>query len=410
MKVGIETIAFHAPRHYIELAELADARCVDPDKFTKGLGQVRMAVATPVEDTVTLAVNAAIKALDNFDIDYKDIGTLVVGTESGVDHSKPVAVYVHEALGLRSNCHTYETKHACFGAMAAVVSANDWIACGRADGSKALVIASDIARYPIGDPGEPTQGAGAVAMVISDNPNLLHFDSEISGNYTKHVMDFWRPLYSKTAFVDGHYSIDCYLNALEGALTDALDKATIPERYKLDQLQACIYHVPFAKMAAKAHHRHFEVDAGEKLDKGSARFEDVTNSFNEKTGPWLSLNSIVGNIYTGSLFLSLIDLLRRSTSADLRQISMFSYGSGCAASMNIAYPTLGFERFKDRIDPEPELAGRRKLSIAEYENIMKINDSLGSGNMEEFDPGQWDLTGDFLYLGNKNHIRQYSGL
>jgi len=410
MKVGIETIAFHTPQHYIELAELGDARGVDPDKFTKGLGQVRMAVATPMEDTVTLAVNAALKALENSGIDYNDIGTLVVGTESGVDHSKPVAVYVHEALGLRSNCHTYETKHACFGAMAAVFSANDWITCGRADGSKALVIASDIARYPIGDPGEPTQGAGAVAMVISDKPNLLYFDSEISGNYTKHVMDFWRPLYSKTAFVDGHYSIDCYLNALEGALMDALDKATIPELYKLDQLQACIYHVPFAKMAAKAHHRHFEVDSGEKIDRESDRFADVKNSFNKKTGPWLSLNAMVGNIYTGSLFLSLIDLLRRSTSADLKQISMFSYGSGCAASMNIAYPTLGFERFKDKIDPEPELAARRKLSIDEYEKIMKINDSLGSGNMEEFSPDEWDLTGDFLYLGNKNHIRRYRGL
>lgn len=410
MKVGIETIAFHSPEHYIELADLANARDVDPDKFIKGLGQVRMAVATPMEDTVTLAINAALKALQNSDIDYNDIGTLVVGTESGVDHSKPVAVYVHEALGLRSNCHTYETKHACFGAMAAVFSANDWISCGRAEGSKALIIASDIARYPVGDPGEPTQGAGAVAMVISDKPNLLHFDSEISGNYTKHVMDFWRPLYSKTAFVDGHYSIVCYLNALEGALADALDKATIPELYKMDQLQACIYHVPFAKMAAKAHHRHFEIDVGEKIDRDSGRFADVKKSFTEKTGPWLSLNAMVGNIYTGSLFLSLIDLLRSNTSADLKQISMFSYGSGCAASMNIAYPTLGFERFKDKIDPEPELTARRKLSIDEYENIMKISDSLGMGNTEEFSASEWDLTGDFLYLGNRNHIRRYSGL
>jgi len=410
MKVGIEAIAFHGPQHYIELADLAKARGVDPDKYTKGLGQARMAVATPMEDTVTLAVNAGLKALENFDIDYNDIGTLVVGTESGVDHSKPVAVYVHEALGLRSNCHTYETKHACFGAMAAVFSANDWISCGRAEGSKALIIASDIARYPVGDPGEPTQGAGAVAMVISDKPNLLYFDSEISGNYTKHVMDFWRPLYSKTAFVDGHYSIDCYLNALEGALADALGKATIPELYKMDQLQACIYHVPFAKMAAKAHHRHFEVDAKEKIDRDSGRFADVKKSFTEKTGPWLSLNAIVGNIYTGSVFLSLIDLLRRSRSADLKQISMFSYGSGCAASMNIAYPTLGFERFRDKIDPEPELAARRKLGVDEYENIMKISDSLGMGNMEEFSADEWNVTSDFLYLGNKNHIRRYSGL
>lgn len=410
MKVGIEAIAFHCPEHYIELADLANARGVDPDKYLKGLGQVRMAVATPMEDTVTLAVNAALKALEDFNIDPRDIGTLVVGTESGVDHSKPVAVYVHKALGLRSNCHTYETKHACFGAMAAVFSANDWISCGRARGSKALIIASDIARYPVGDPGEPTQGAGAVAMVISDTPNLLYFDSEISGYYTKHVMDFWRPLYSKTAFVDGHYSIDCYLNALDGALADALGKATIPELYKMDQLQACIYHVPFAKMAAKAHHRHFEIDAGEKIDRESARFAEVEKSFAEKTGPWLSLNAIVGNIYTGSVFLSLIDLLRNSTSPKLKQISMFSYGSGCAASMNIAYPTLGFEKFKEKVDPEPDLSARRRLRIDEYDNIMKTSDSLGSGRMEEFRAGDWDLTGDFLYLGNRDHIRRYSGL
>ncbi len=410
MKVGIEAIAFHSPEHYVELTDLAEARGIDPDKFTKGLGQLKMAVATPMEDTVTLAVNAARKALENFDIDYDDIGTLVVGTESGVDHSKPVAVYVHEALGLRPNCHTYETKHACFGAMAAVFSANDWIACGRADGSKALIVAADIARYPIGDPGEPTQGAGAVAMVISDTPNLLQFDSEISGYYTKQVMDFWRPLYSTKAFVDGHYSIECYLNALEGALADALHKATIPELYRMNQLQACIYHVPFAKMAAKAHHRHFEVDAGEKIDKESQRFADVRTSFAEKTGPWLSLNAIVGNIYTGSLFLSLIDLLRRSPSAALRQISMFSYGSGCAASMNVAYLTPGCDRFRQQIDPEPELNARRKLSIDQYENIMRISDSLGRGDTQEFLASEWDLTSEFLYLGNKNHIRRYSGL
>lgn len=410
MRVGIEAIAFHSPQHYIDLEDLAEARGIDPDKFTKGLGQLKMAVATPMEDTVTLAVNAARKAIDKFDIDYSEIGTLVVGTESGVDHSKPVAVYVHEALGLRSNCQTYETKHACFGAMAAVFSANDWISCGRADGSKAMIIASDIARYPIGDPGEPTQGAGAVAMVISDKPNLLCFDSEIIGNYTKNVMDFWRPLYSKTAFTNGHYSIDCYLNALEGALKDSLAKATIPELYKMFQLQACIYHVPFVKMAAKAHHRHFEVDAGEQIDKDSERFEDVKKSFAEKTGPWLSLNAIVGNIYTGSLFLSLIDLLRNSMSADLKQISIFSYGSGCAASMSIAYPTPGFENFKNRINPEPELVDRKKLSIDEYENIMKISDSLDMGSTDEFSASEWDLTGDFLYLGTRNHIRRYSGL
>jgi hypothetical protein len=35
---------------------------------------------------------------------------------------------------------------------------------------------------------------------------------------------------------------------------------------------------------------------------------------------------------------------------------------------------------------------------------------LGMGNTEEFNPDEWDVTGDFLYLGNKNHIRRYRGL
>ncbi len=410
MKVGIEAIAFHCPEHYIKLEDLANARGIDPDKYTKGLGQTKMAIATPLEDPVYLAINAGLKALRNFDIDAEEIGTLVVGTETGVDHSKPVAAYVHKALGLRSNCHTYETKHACFGATAAVSSASDWISCGRANGSKALIIAVDIARYPKGDPGEPTQGAGAVAMVISDKPNLVHFDHDIRGNYTKHVMDFWRPLYSKEAIVDGHYSMECYLGALEGALTDAMSKATIPELFKIDQLQACIYHVPFVKMAAKAHHRHFEVDAEKTIDKESDQFATVYRSYKDKVAPWLSLNAIVGNIYTGSVFLALIDLLRQSNSKSLKQVSLYSYGSGCASSFGILYPTLGFERFKDKIDPEPELSQRTGVSIDKYEDIIMESDSLATGNTRVLIPEEWGLSGNYHYLGNKNHKRQYDGL
>ncbi|WP_075186299.1 hydroxymethylglutaryl-CoA synthase family protein [Teredinibacter haidensis] len=408
MRVGIEAIAFHCPQHYLDLVDLAEAREIDPDKFTKGLGQLRMAIATPMEDPVHLAINAGLKAIQKFNIDPAEIGTLVVGTETGVDHSKPVAVYVHQALGLKSNCHTYEAKHACFGAMAAVTSAADWISCGRAAGKKALIIAADIARYPIGDAGEPTQGAGAVAMIISDTPKLLTFDEDITGNYTKHVMDFWRPLYSKTAFVDGHYSIDCYLDALSGAYSDAMSKATLPQLFKLDQLDACIYHVPFVKMAIKAHQRHYEIDNNLIVERDTPEYATFRESLQQRVTPWLSLNAIVGNIYTGSLFLALIDLLRQNTTKTLRQISLFSYGSGCAASWGIVYPTQGFEQYTHLIDPQPELDARKRLSVSEYENIVRTNDQLGTGDTERFASSDWGLTGKYLYLGNTNHIRQYS--
>src|SRR5690606_10852042 len=110
-------------------------------------------------------------------------------------------------------------------------------------------------------------------------------------------------------------------------IVDSQSKATIPALYEISQLQACVYHVPFVKMAAKAHHRHFEVDAGQKIDRDSDAFGEVRNSYEKRVAPWLTLNAIVGNIYTGSMFLCLIDLLRQTSSQTLKQISLFSYGS-----------------------------------------------------------------------------------
>ena len=199
---GIDALAFAGPAGFVEMTDLAKARGVDPGKYLKGLGQRRMAIASPCEDTVTMAADAAARALQGFDIDPSEIGTLIVGTETGVDHSKPVAVYVHELLGLDQRCRTFETKHACYGAMAGLTASIDWIGSGRARGRKALVIASDIARYGLNTAGEPTQGAGAVAMVVSENPRLLSIDPTRIGDYTRQVMDFWRPLYSKYAFAD----------------------------------------------------------------------------------------------------------------------------------------------------------------------------------------------------------------
>lgn len=404
MKVGIDAIAFYTPQHYVDMAELAVARGIEPEKFTLGLGQERMSIATPCEDTVHLAINASLKALRDFDIHPEDIGTLVVGTETGIDHSKPIAVYVHHALGLPDNCITYETKHACFGAMAAVTSVGDWIISGRAKGKKALIIAADIANYPVKSSAEPTQGAGAVAIVVSEDPNLCEFDRSIHGYFTKNVMDFWRPLYSKEAFADGHYSISCYLDALEKSKLDSGEKAPA-----ITELAACLYHVPFVKMASKAHQKNFEVELGHAIEKGTPEFDQFKASFAEKTQPWLAFNSQVGNIYTASLFLSLINLLSSSELKAGETVSVFSYGSGCAASYSIFSLVEGYERWKAVIDPGSLLNERRKLSIAEYERVMSKRDEVikESGVIN---PEDWDLTSNYLYIGNRNHIRQYSGL
>jgi hydroxymethylglutaryl-CoA synthase len=410
-QVGIDAMAFHGPECYVDMEDLARARGVEPEKFTRGIGQQQMAVATPCEDTVTMAALAGRQALEAFDIDPSEIGTLIVGTETGVDHSKPAAVYVHELLGLPTSCRTFETKHACYGAMAGLTSAADWILAGRARGRKALIIASDIARYGINTPGEPTQGAGAVAMVVSADPRLFTFDTSLEGDYTRQVMDFWRPLYSKYAFADGHYSIECYLDALKYSWEDAVRTAGgSNDAFALSVLDACFYHVPFTKMAKKAHHRHWESELGRAIDRDSPEAGDVGASYKRLVEPWLSLNAVVGNIYTGSLFLSLIDYLRRaSADHEGRPVSLFSYGSGCGAAFSVARVSEGAAGFTAAIDPGDHLAGRRRLSIEEYEQLCAASEEADHNEAAELaDPARWNLTGDLHYVGTVDHQRRYA--
>src|SRR5260370_28605429 len=143
-----------------------------------------MSIAGPHEDPVALAANAARRLFATSGAEASRIGLCVVGTETAVDHSKPVAAFLHRLLGLPQRCRVYETKHACFGGTAGVLTAIDWIASGSARGRSALVICTDIARYDLGSAGEPTQGAGAVALLISESPPLFALEPRGSRSFS----------------------------------------------------------------------------------------------------------------------------------------------------------------------------------------------------------------------------------
>jgi 3-hydroxy-3-methylglutaryl CoA synthase len=248
-------MAFAVPRGYVDLADLAAARGVPASKYTQGLGVLQMSVAHADEDPVTLATEAARRCLQAAGRSPSEIGLCIVGTETAVDHSKPIASYLHGLLGLPSACRVFETKHACFGGTAGLLNAIDWLAAGSARGRCALIVCTDIARYSVGTAGEPTQGAGAVAMLISENPRLVELEPGITGCFSQDVHDFWRPLYRKDALVDGQFSVQCYLDALTGAYAEwqRLSESDEP-------LVRTCYHVPYGKMARKAHQRRCQLD------------------------------------------------------------------------------------------------------------------------------------------------------
>src|SRR5690606_13380750 len=109
---------------------------------------------------------------------------------------------------------------------------------------RVLVIASDIARYELDSPGEPTQGAGAVAMLISADPAPAEIEPA-TGLFTADVDDFWRPNDLSTAVVDGALSVSAYLDALSGAWDDLQSRGGPG----IDAIDRLLYHQPFTKMA-----------------------------------------------------------------------------------------------------------------------------------------------------------------
>ncbi len=405
MRIGLEGISFSVPQSYIEMNALAKARNVDPLKYIKGLGQVEMSVASPCEDTVVLAAEAAASLLANFNIDKSSIGLVIVGTESSVDQSKPVAVFVHHLLGLPQACRTFEVKHACYGAMAGLNMAINWIQSGRAPGKKALIIASDIARYGAGTAGEPTQGAGSVAMLVSDSPTLIEFNLKGEGVYSKQVMDFWRPNYSKEAFADGHFSINCYLDALVGAY-ESYTKSTGD---KSKNLAACLYHVPFVKMAHKAHLRLLEFERGAPFEKDSPALKEAQDDYAKRVSPHLDINAKVGNIYTGSLFLALLKLVEDfDPKASNRDISLFSYGSGCTAEWMTA-KVLPEAHLRMKKHPyQKVLEGRVRLTVEQYERMLEGAGKADQNDSNICNPATWGIKKNFLYLGTHNNVRNYA--
>jgi hydroxymethylglutaryl-CoA synthase len=406
IRVGIDALAVAVPRRYIDIEDLARARGIDPAKYTQGLGAREMAVAEPGEDTVSLAAEAARRALAATKLDGGDLGLLVVGTETGVDHSKPVASYVHGLLDLPRTMRVYDTQHACYGGTAGLMTALEWIASGASNGKSALVVCSDIARYGVNTAGEPTQGAGAVAMVIGRNPAMLEIDIGITGTSSTHVHDFWRPLGMREAQVDGHYSVQCYLDALASAYRGWKHKALERELVHGDgmvseKLARICYHVPFCKMAKKAHYhlRRCDLEDAQQPWDAAAEEQRAAHSFRDQVEASLAVCSRVGNVYTGSLYLALAGLLETQAFALAGQrIGLFSYGSGCTSEF---FSGVVGPRAADRVAAAPlaeVLAGRERITIHEYERIMASTAPLDAASRP----------GAFRFSGVVDHRRQYT--
>jgi len=352
---GIASIGLALPPLSMDLDSLAKLRGVDPDKYKIGLGCDQMSLCPPGYGVVDLAVKAAERALDRWEGDRSRIGLLAVGTETAVDMSRPLSAFVADHLELGGAVRSYEVKHACYGGTLAVRQAAEWRMSGAANDRAALVIAADVSLYEQGDPGEPTQGAGAAAMII-DEPTVASINPE-SHAWSEPQFDFFRPVGESFPQVDGPLSLDCYKRAAERCFR-ALVRDRDPEKV-FAELAAICFHVPFPKMVRKTVHR-----VGEHFGWS---LEDVERLFEQKVGPTMLWNKLCGNAYTASLWISVANALRGLVEG--QQLAAFSYGSGFGAELLLLHAGPKAILGEWASDVETDLDDRQQLDAAAYEKL-----------------------------------------
>ena len=421
--VGIDAIEIRTGKLRLDLPNtFAPVKGEDPGKYTKGIGIEYSSLPDVYEDIVTMGANAAKQLLDRKGLTPEDIGRIDVATESAFDNSKPVSTYIAGCLEQVygedfHHANKGERKFACISGTQSLDDAYNWIRAGRNRGRAALVIATDTALYARDDPGEATQGAGAVALLVDEDPDLVELSPE-QGYGSADETDFLKPQ-QQFPSVDGKRSVQVYLARMREAIEDFESVAgTIhPDDYALGP-----FHTPFPGMVRKAAalaYRHFsrdtaiEEELAEEIGRQPRReafddeesFRDAAADYTDQltdtdvyrewydrtVEPTLAISREVGNWYTGSVHVARVAGLKSALESGREltgeRLLVGSYGSGAQAEVHAETVQPGWEAEVEALDIDDQLEARYELSFAEYEDVHDVHnhdEDAGAAEIDQF--------------------------
>ncbi|HET7267320.1 MAG TPA: hydroxymethylglutaryl-CoA synthase [Oleiagrimonas sp.] len=271
--VGISAMAVYVPPWRVDLKRWCEWTGNDVAKTCAVIGDA-FRMPGPDQNVYTLAANAVLRLIDRHGIDPQAVGYLALGTESSIDNAAGAVIVrglVDQALAaedkptLARDCEVPEFKHACLGGVYALKGGLRYLAFDGRD-RQAIVVSADIAEYARGSTGEPTQGAGAVAMLLEASPRLLELDLAASGSASAYRgLDFRKPFLRFAHETPGHhgrlrdlpvfngkYSTDCYIDATLHALEAMFARRDGSHSAYLRDLGAVFMHRPYHHMPHSA--------------------------------------------------------------------------------------------------------------------------------------------------------------
>jgi 3-carboxymethyl-3-hydroxy-acyl-[acp] synthase len=377
--VGIEAINVFGGSAFLNVEKLAGHRKLDATRF-KNLLMKEKTIALPYEDPITFGLNAARPLIEAMTPDEKDRIEMVIScTESAFDFGKSMSTYFHKLLGLNRNCRLFELKNACYSGVAGFQMAVNFVLSQASPGAKVLVIATDTSRFMTVEGGEalthdwsflePSGGAGAVALIVSEHPYIFQVDVGANGYYGYEVMDTCRPVPDGDAG-DADLSLLSYLDCCEKSFLEYKKRVDGVDFVKTFSYLAM--HTPFGGMVRGAHR-----DMMRKMVKANPR--EIEEDFERRVMPGMIFCQRVGNIMGATTMLSLVSTVEHGDFREPRRIGCFSYGSGCCSEFFSGVVTKDGQDRVRALRIKEQLDRRYELSMPQYDSLLVTNNAVKFG-------------------------------
>jgi hydroxymethylglutaryl-CoA synthase len=227
--------------------------------------------------------------------------------------------------------------------------------------------------------------------------------------------DFYKPnLSSEYPEVDGPVSVVTYIAALDAAygtfrnkVAKAAKRANLNSGaekvapFSIDDVDYSIFHSPYGKQAVKGFGRLFWNDFV--TNPASSHFATIPNpesflelnhlqsltdknvektfiaaskpEFQKKVDPSMACSRRLGNMYTASLYGCLASLLSKVAPADIlgKRVSLFAFGSGCAASFFTLRVKGDTSEIRDKLDLLNRLASMKVVHPQEFVDALEVS-------------------------------------
>lgn len=333
MASGIVSYGTYIPRFRISPRDIGRVWGKDGEKMGRSLNIRSKSVPAPDEDTITISVMAARRAMARCDVDPFYIGGIFVGSESHPYAVKPTATIVSEAILAAPDLTAADLEFACKAGTAGMQAALGLIEAPNEQVpiEYAMAIGADTSQGAPGNALEYSASAGGVAFLIGKKDVIASIDRTMS--YTTDTPDFWRREGMKyPSHAERFTGKPAYFKHVQSSAVNMMNSMGMePKDYDY-----ATFHQPNGK---------FPIAISKKLGFSSEQIEP---------GLW---TPTIGNTYSASMMMGLSGILDIAKPGD--KVLAVSYGSGAGSdAFNITVTDRILEYNRDKAPTVAKEASR----------------------------------------------------